>query len=563
MADPIVNELTIIATGVIDGVQMVGETVLTMKPVKPDPPDPPDPPEPAELLSVCIDYNGVQGWFHEDQGVDRGYWPGDGYAQARVDTIDPSLPAFVVQFRCDLDGGHLEVVFELGDTTVGVPAFNMGAYIATIYQDEDVLAVVEVPAHYWYSRWRWQSAPREVCVTIAELQEAGLIPCFDLSLAQTRPLSPARVYEPMGLAGLTAYVPSTGERDEIGLVTEAQAEFLRGETPVNSLIAQAEASGTFPWHFRNEDGGGVFDVNTHPSATLYGPNIPWIACPVTLDVAHTPALAYVAYLLTRDVYYLEEMHFASTYDIISSPPQSREMFSIGKAVRAHAWQLRGLARCAWITPESGCAWMLPRTYWKDWLDREREWMLSTFVHPTVAPYTEIPYTVFNCLADADGSPASSTLPFGSYTSPWMEDFEAAVLGHVVQMGHEDWRPILEWKIQHCIARTSGTSGWVPAKPSPYNMVMREADKAPYVQDWAECWSINERMQSDAMAHDDPLTIPAGDSLTYTSYCMSALALAATLGIEGATDCYTWLRGQIIANTTPNSYTDRKWSFACA
>jgi hypothetical protein len=566
MVDPIANTITLTLDGKLDGFQPLHiEATITLEPeTAPEPPEPTPPPTTDKLRAV-IDYEGRAYVFDEIAGVDLGVYrePGGRFCQGCVRVEHPDLTGFVVLFRSDTDGSRDELVFELGDTTVGVVAANMTGYIATISRGPTTLATVEVPEHYWYSRWRWQSAPRPVIASIAELQDAGLLPCFDLSLATTRPLSPARVYDaPMSLAGLTAYVPSTGERDEIGLVTEAQAEYLRGDASADSLLAQAEASGTFPWHFRNETGGGVFDVNTHPTATLYGPTIPWIATPVTLDVAHTPALCYVAYLLTGDVYFLEEQHFSSTYDIISSPPQSREMFSIGKAVRACAWHTRGLARCARVTPEAGCDWIQPRAYWQDWLDRERDWMLSTFVHPTVAPYTEIPYTVFNCLADADGSPASSTLPFGSYTSPWMEDFEAAVLGHVVQMGHEDWRPILEWKIRHCIARTSGTSGWVPAKPSPYNMVMREADKAPYVAGWGECWALNARLQPDYMACDDPLVIPAADGLTYASYCMSALATAATLGCVGAADCYTWLRGQLVANSDANTYIDRKWSFAC-
>jgi len=188
-------------------------------------------------------------------------------------------------------------------------------------------------------------------------------------------------------------------------------------------------------------------------------------------------------------------------------------------------------------------------------------MLTTFVYPSAPPYTELPYAVFHCLADATGSPATSTLPYGSYTSPWQEDYEGAVLGHVVQMGHEDWRAILEWKIQHSIARTSGVSGWWPAKPAPYTMAMREADKAPYVADWAECWALNQRLQPDYMACDDPQTIPAADSLTYASYTMSALAIAAALGCVGAADCHAWLRGQIDANSTASRYTDRKWSIA--
>jgi hypothetical protein len=568
MVDDLSIELALTMSGTLEGYAPFEVTAVVL--LEPLPPEPTPPPLPTPGLVVSININdGAEiHRFVAADGIDRGDWidPRGAYVQNRIDVTNSALSGFVVQFRCDTDDSddpsRVEVVLELGDTAVGAEAFNMGEYVATIWDGDTQLCAIDVPAHYWYSRWRWQSAPRPIVATIEELQAEGLLPRFDASLATTRPLSPARVYSaPMDLAGLTAYVPSTGERDEIGLFTEAQAEFLRGDASADSLLAQAEASGTFPWHFRNETGGGVFDVNTHPSATLYGPTIPWIATPVTLDVAHTPALCYVAYLLTGDVYFLEEQHFASTYDIISSPPQSREKFSIGKAVRACAWQTRGLARCARVTPEAGCDWIQPRAYWQDWLDRERNWMLTTFVDPTAPPYTELPYAVFHCLADATGSPATSTLPFGSYTSPWMEDFEAAVLGHVVQMGHEDWREILDWKIQHSIARTSNTSGWWPAKPSPYTMAMREADKAPYVADWGECWALNQRLQPDYMACDDPLVIPAADGLTYASYTMSALAIAATLGCVGAADCNAWLRGQIAANTTPNRYTDRKWSIA--
>ena len=567
MADPITNELTITVSGVI-GVPMTGTGVITMTPVTPDPPDPgpdpgPEPPDPAALLSVCVNYNGVDAWFREDQGIDRGYWTGTGYVQGRVDTTDPALPAFLVQFRCDLDGGHLEVVFELGDTTIGVPAFNMGPYTATIFQGEAVLATIDLPEHYWYSRWRWQSAPRPIIANVAELQAAGLLPYFDTALATTRPLSPLRVYEPMKLAGLAAYMPSTGERDEIGLVTEAQAEFLRGDTSAASLIAQAEASGTMPWHYRNEDGLAVYDFKAHPNATLYYPaNIPAIGTPITLDPAHEPDLCYVAFLLTGDPYYLEEMQFAATFNVLASNPQSRGSYCIGFAVRAHAWALRTLAHCARVTPDDAPSWVQPRAYWQSWLDGEREWMLNRYVNPTAAPFTELPYAVLHYMADTQNSPASSTMPPGCVSQQWMEDYEAVVLAHVVAIGYADWMPILEWKLANSIARTDGKSGWVRAKPCPYNVALRPSASAPCVTSWQESWDLNLQMQPGIGVYDDPDTMPAGDSLVYASYTLSALALSAALGVEGATECYTWLRGQLVANSDANTYSDRKWSFAC-
>ena len=58
---------------------------------------------------------------------------------------------------------------------------------------EVVLARIEVPEHYWYSRWRWQSAPRPITGKIEDLQADGLLPRFDTSLATTHPWRGPRI----------------------------------------------------------------------------------------------------------------------------------------------------------------------------------------------------------------------------------------------------------------------------------------------------------------------------------------------------------------------------------
>jgi hypothetical protein len=544
-------------------------TVAAREPAPPEPTLPPDPgPSPSAGLEACISYAGEDHTFRIADGIDRGdYRDPDGrFVQGRVDVTNPALSGVMVSFRCDKSGAaRTEVVIELGDTTVGATAANMDAYVATISDDGEPLAVIGLPAHYWYSRWRWQSAPRPITATLHDLQAAGLLPLFNPELAGPRPMSPDRFYEPMGLAGLTAYMPSTGERDEIGLVTEAQAEYFCDETVLpDSLIAQAEASGTFPWHFRNEDGGVVFDFKAHPQATLYWPaNIPVCTTPITLDVAHEPPLAYLPFLLTGDPYYLEELQFAATYNVLASNGAARGSFCLGFALRGHAWALRVLAQCAKVTPDDAPAgWFQSRAYWQEWLDQERDWMLSRFVNPTAAPFNTLPYQPFHFMQSADGSPASSTIAGGTFISPWMEDYEAAVLCHVVMIGHADWQPILEWKLVNTIDRTNGTSGWVRARTTIYNMVLRETPTSPYVADWPAVWDLNVKMQPPEFSDiADPDTIPSDASLIYASYTMSSLAMAATLGVDGAADCYAWLHGQIIANSDANTYIDRKWAIA--
>ena len=189
-------------------------------------------------------------------------------------------------------------------------------------------------------------------------------------------------------------------------------------------------------------------------------------------------------------------------------------------------------------------------------------MLGRYVNPTAAPFNGLPYQPFHFMQSADGSPASSTIAGGTYISPWMEDYEGAVLCHVVMIGHADWKPIMEWKLANTVARTNGTSGWQRARTTIYTMVLRETDKSPYVEDWQAVWDLNVKMQPPEFSDiPDPDKIPAGASLTYASYTMSSLALASVLGVEGAADCYTWLRGQIENNSDDNTYIDRKWSMS--
>ena len=82
-----------------------------------------------------------------------------------------------------------------------------------------------------------------------------------------------------------------------------------------------------------------------------------------------------------------------------------------------------------------------------------------------------------------------------------------------------------------------------------------------VPHWASCWDLNASMQPDACVHDDPDTLPAATNLTYPSYALGALALAARAGVPQAQACYDWLLEQMQANTDSNSYCRRKWAIA--
>jgi hypothetical protein len=79
---------------------------------------------------------------------------------------------WTVFFRPDADGTRDEVVVERGKMWLEpgeTPSHILHAYQATILKNGKVLAHVTVPRHWWMARWRWQSAPRPVRRSLADL----------------------------------------------------------------------------------------------------------------------------------------------------------------------------------------------------------------------------------------------------------------------------------------------------------------------------------------------------------------------------------------------------------
>src|SRR5258706_6961034 len=97
----------------------------------------------------------------------------------------------------------------------------------------------------------------------------------------------------------------------------------------------------------NDSGRGL---NARAAFPPLGQNsvTPWGA-----DPAHEPSMSYVPYMVTGDLFHLEEMHFWATFNMASIPPESRGSglgLVNGTQVRAQAWSLRSLGDAAYITP---------------------------------------------------------------------------------------------------------------------------------------------------------------------------------------------------------------------
>jgi hypothetical protein len=516
----------------------------------PTPTLPPPPPPATGILRAVVTIGASSYEVREDQGQDLGNFISEigGFTQRCTRADVPGLP-MTVFFRPDLNSDRVEVVFELGRLFNAAPA-NLGAYAVAIYRDTQLLATVSVPVHYWFSRWRWQSAPRPVVANIDTLISQGLLPPYHRAaeLLATTP----QTYSIMGLAGVTAYMPSTGERPDIGMLTEPQAQFVRtsDQNALTTLRAQGEAAGTVPWHMRDENTGAPIDFRTYPNATWYSASAgsPYIASastPVTIDSAHQPALSYLPYLLTGDPYHLEDLQFQATWNWGALPPQYRP--SIPQP-RAWAWSVRTLAQCARITPASTPAWLLPQTYWLDQLADHREYFEAHYVN-SISPVCSVFRATGNIYAARDEGVRA---PAGTWVDPWQDEFLASVLGWINTMGFSDWRMSFDWIIGGTIARTNGVSGWMRAQAVPYRMILRATNTSPFAQTWGEAWQLTKDITGATVI--DPNTWYEYD-MAYLAYARGSLVFAARLGAPGAAECLAWANGQILSR---NWNTAHKW-----
>jgi hypothetical protein len=514
-------------------------------------------------MTAIIEYQGSTYRYEEPTGVDLGDYidPQKRFVQSCRRVVNDQLP-LTVFFRPDRDSHRAEVVFELGRLWSKTPPANLGAYKATILRGDRTVFTTDVPFHYWYSRWRWQSSPRPVTTKVSDLMASGLLPPYDNRVNQgTAHPTRAFSYKIMDVAGITRDMPMTGERNDIGPVTEYQGEYIctGNQAALETTLAQGEAGGTLPLFFRDENTGAPLDLIRYPKATLYGrangdPYIATTKAAVGLDSAHMPAVAYLPFLLTGDPYHLETLQFQVTYNYIELPGGARYATN---QTRGQAWILRNLGQAARVTPEQTPKWMMPQSYFQKLLDLKREWINQKF-----ATNSDPIRAVFRTMEQNFSSQPDPPFDGGTMISPWQEEFLAFVLSWLVVMGHHDWEPIARWKIGSTTARTDGTSGWIRAVPTPYRIALREhGGDTPWLRSWGEAWALNAGVLKWEDADPNRLRFLTAGAIIYPSYTRAALALSARLDLPEAKACFEWLDGEIKPHLTGNVRLDYKWSVA--
>lgn len=451
----------------------------------------PQPAVPIAGMEVALDFgNGSVAKFTDANAVDMGDFVGEFVHQKCFMALDPAFPLWSVFFRPDADGSRDEVVVEYGTRQVGGPIVNVVTpYTATISKGGAQVYQTVVPCHWYFSRWRWQSAWRPVVRSPSVLRSRKWLPNFGPAgmFGTSGPTVTQTWQGPMTVPYYTEpRWTMTGSQLELGWLSEAGAQYMIFETQnaLDSSRCFDEGFGTVAFHFRNADGTAI-----NPRTSFLkgyggdiedpGPYAPALGDPLSLtnyqvpNAAHIHASAIAGWMSTDDPYLLEELQFCTTWALLVNGQRTKSEVDAGYGAglfwkseqRVVAWGLRNTVYLATTTPDATPAWVMPRSAW---IANLADNLVMAQEYANAPPGSRL-ISYFR------------TWPVAGINDTWQGAWLAHATGLAAEAGHAGWQDVFEWAIGAHIAMTDGASGWGDWDLIPYESFFTRATSHETVQ----------------------------------------------------------------------------------
>lgn len=384
----------------------------------------------------------------------------------------PTLPSYYVGFR--QDGRivfHLGALGDLTKANVQPAPYNLGAHHVKIENSAGVVFEADIPQHWWNAEWTYRPAPLAAKRTPAQIVAANRMFPFGDTGARVGQTTNYTFKGPMDSAGITIYMPTTGERPDIGLITDPSASYMLTGKP-GPMLAWAQAAGSCPMHFRDEKTGKSIDLIKYPAANSYSEpkqGNPWLLAGTpnptapgyrqfgggwTPQQAHYCEMSYLAHVATLDMGFLEDLQYSANFTVLADGYMSggRKIATIYGELRGIAWAFRNLFMAHAATQDAEAAGTLPATchpaaYWKKLLDNQLAYYKQYMIDPNNQTFRLV----------------SGGQRFG----PWQCDYMLMSLAFGVLTGHSDWAPFYVWALGNAVARSNGTSGYPPGWGGAY------------------------------------------------------------------------------------------------
>jgi hypothetical protein len=392
---------------------------------------------------------------------------------------------------------------------VDVTVENAWAYEANpqnVTYDAEVMVrgalVYAKPAlqHAHHSRWRkvfwWGGDASQAYVkhNTRYLIASRALPNYDQSVVVTESALAGykakwvgSITEPMGVGLANPYMPSTGGRNDLGLLPGWAASYLLSmdQRAKEVTLGTADLAGSWSSHYRDKKTDRPVSLMDYPYMTILGRSTDtknpvtrqyeaFPACaagascksPYTHDVSHQPGFAYLPYLVTGDYYYLEELQFWGMYNVFQSNPGYRKNIDgllNRDQVRGQAWSMRTLAEAAYITPDNDRL----KTHFARVLNSNLDWYNATYTNNPSA-------NIFGVLDMGNAVVYNSKRGIG----PWQDDFFTSAIGHAAELGFKGAQTLLSWKAKAPVLRmTDPAVCWIEA--AMYTMNIRDSETSAF------------------------------------------------------------------------------------
>lgn len=309
------------------------------------------------------------------------------------------------------------------------------------------------------------------------LDNAGIIPHYDprivpsTATATTHKNNTITNGAPGDRGTILASMPTTGAHGEIGILPGYAALYilLGNEDSKIANLNQGNLAGGWSIHRRDKATGRVISLTTQPTYPNGVPSsINSNTNPLVADRAHQPDQAFLPYIVTGDIFYMEELSFWAMYNSWGQNPNFRQgakgLFQEDQP-RAQGWCMRTVAHAAWIAPAAlgKAEFEFIRKSNVDWYEARyvnssaKDTRLGALFHQFTYGLGEVSFGFFNC------------------SKTFMDHFFTASIGRGVELGFTDQIPLFAFKTKYVNAMLYGVDGvcWVQA--SAWVHRIREGD----------------------------------------------------------------------------------------
>lgn len=431
-------------------------------------------------------------------------------------------------------GGAVEVLpwIENGYVNVASPSNKSDTYAFTLGGSQRVSVAIDLKHHQRtplingtaLSYWLGADPGVTPLHDRTYLKSTELVPSYSASVAAGAGVvtGQAGSYAPLQAGGFvydSDSMASTGYQKPIGLLPEHDVVYLTANASVQpQLYASVQrngfSAGRYGTHYRDESTNRPLRFSQWPHMVIRdsqgfkdngssstGQVTPLASGgnPPTWDVAHSPSVGFLAYLLTARLYFMEEVQFAITCDYLGNGDNAILRNGAQGLVhpcvdawqtRSCAWNWRHLAQALCVTPDADTAL---RGEFKSSAQSNIDEFYSRYVVQANNPF---------------GFIQSGTSAYGGGTAilaPWQQDFVTASFGYSLAMdlpldsGYAGkLGAVFQWMSKSITGRLSAyaDSKWPYVNADVYVLSVSSAflpdytgGTGPWRADWAEVYSV--------------------------------------------------------------------------